>query len=113
MASRILEGKNANHRIFFGVNAVANLTKELRKPLEELGSGDSPLEDLRVMMMVGLRFGEGDKKITLDNAGDIMDDIIAKNGFEYLSNELSKAINDTFGNKSEEMESEEKTEAGN
>ena len=48
--------------------------------------------------MVGLRYGERDKKITDEQAGDIMDDIIAENSFNYLSEKLAEAMGATFKN---------------
>jgi len=113
MLGTVLEGGVKSYRIYFGVNAISTLSRELGKSIDKLGGGDFPLDDLRKAMWVGLQYGERNKKITEEQAGDIMDDIIAANDFNYLSEKLAEAMGATFKSSSKaENEGEQDSKTG-
>lgn len=79
----------------FGMNALIELEKELGKPLTELSEGGVSLETLRSMVYVGLKWE--DKKLSRENIGDLMDEVVEKHGMEYLSEKINVAVQGAFG----------------
>lgn len=78
----------------FGTNAMIELEERLEKPLTELDEAMG-YKELRTIFYVGLKWE--DKKLTVEDVGDLMDIVIGDKGIEYLSETMAKAMELAFG----------------
>lgn len=78
-----------------GINGLIEIEKMLDKPLAQLGE-NMGFEDFRTILYVALKWE--DKKLTLEQTGDLMDDYIATNGFEKLGQTIGELITAAMGN---------------
>lgn len=80
----------------YGINAICQMEDILNKPVSSLVDG-AGVRELRVMLFCGLSWE--DKELTLEGVGDLMDEAIAENGVEYLSDKLAAALELALGDK--------------
>lgn len=73
--------------IKFGINRMIQIEEKLGKPISQL---DSSMKDLRAALFYGL----GDKKLTEDDVGDLMD----KAGIKYCASKISEALQEAIKN---------------
>lgn len=79
----------------FGMSVVAELEKELGRPISTLESGIS-VSDLILIMFFGLKWE--DKKLQLDQVGDLLDLAIEEHeGFKNVVEILLDALSSSFG----------------
>jgi len=88
----ILEGVNDTYKINISINAQSDIEDALGKSIfESLGDFNS-IKTLRTIFTFGLRYG-GREKLNYTEAGEIMDDVIAKHSFKYLGEKLHTELN--------------------
>ena len=81
----------------FGMNSVIQLEKTFGKPIAEIGNKPS-LEDIATIMFFGLK--HEDKKLTLEDIGDLMDDAIENHEtFDEVIKLVMEAFSSSFGDK--------------
>ena len=81
-----------------GFNGLIYLEEELGRPMTELSEGDGiKFADLRTIFYVALKKGSL-KDITVEETGDLIDDILEEQGMEYLSGKLTELFNTSMGN---------------
>lgn len=97
----IIEVNGENKLLKLGFNGLIELEELMGKPITEMADGEIQFADLRTIFYVALKSG-GDKKITMEDTGDILDDIIEEHGMEYLTDKLTKLFNNVMGSKSKE-----------
>ncbi|WP_026478261.1 hypothetical protein [Alkaliphilus transvaalensis] len=73
----------------FSTNNICQLEDLLGKPVSELQNG-AGFKELRGMLYCGLKWE--DQNLTLDQAGDIMDESMADKGIGYISEKLAAAL---------------------
>lgn len=78
----------------YGMNALIELEKVMGRPVTDLGD-DLSMKDLRDMFFVGLKWE--DKELTANQVGDLMDESLEENDFNYLSEKLTEAIMGALG----------------
>ena len=95
MAKKTITVKMDKERhLRFGMNSFIELEKELGKPVTELGE-DISMEDIRTMFYVGLKWES--PKITPFEVGELMDEALEENDFQYLVEKITEAINGGLG----------------
>lgn len=77
-----------------GINALTDLEQLMERPLASIGDEIS-IADLRAMFYVSLKWE--DKKMTLEQAGDLMDSVVEEKGFQFLAESLSELISSSMG----------------
>lgn len=82
---------NNIYQFRYSINQLCALEDLLGKPVSQLGS-NTGIRELRLMFYCGVT-----PKMTLEEAGDVMADIIEEKGIDYLSTLLSEAIEKSIG----------------
>lgn len=90
MQKTVIKTKANTYFLRFTINAHCEAEEMLGFPLTEL-EGKTGISVFRTLMYIGLKHG-GHRDITLEDAGDIMQEIIHDHGMEYLSEVVSKAV---------------------
>ncbi len=80
----------------FGFNQLVELEDTLGKPLTELDNNIG-IKDMRAILFVALK--KDDPTLTLEQTGDIIDDVIEAKSIEYLTQKLAEVMELTFGKK--------------
>lgn len=78
----------------FSVNSLCKLEDLLGKPLSKLGDNVG-LRELRTMFYCGIT-----PSMTIEECGEVIDEIIEEKGIEELNNLLTKALNLSMGTES-------------
>ena len=86
--SIILEAEKARN-IRFGINALCKAEEMLGKPITKINE-DMGISEMRILLYCGLYWE--DKELTLEGAGEVMDEVIANKGIEYLTEKFKDAI---------------------
>lgn len=98
MAKKVVEinisGKKKNLKL--GFNALIELEEALGKPLASFGEETPSLSDMRTIFHIALQHG-GENKVTLEGAGEYIDDIIGENGIEYFSEKIAEVMQVSIG----------------
>lgn len=90
MRRTVVKTKANTYFLRFTINAHCEAEGMLGFPLTEL-EGKTGISVFRTLMFIGLKHG-GHRDITLEDAGDIMQEIIHDYGMEYLSEVISEAV---------------------
>lgn len=96
MAKTILLDADKARNLRFSTNQIIELEERLGRSMMSMEEG-LKYGDLRTMLFVGLRWE--DSELTLEQTGDIMDEVIEKHGFEVLSKKVGEAVKKAFGGK--------------
>lgn len=72
-----------------GVNARCMAQEILGKPLSDLTKGAGENE-IRVLLYCGLIWE--DPTLTIEQLGDIMDDVLEERDYEYIGNKIGEAV---------------------
>lgn len=99
--SIVLEVNGAPKLMKLGFNGLIALEEALGKPITEIANGEVAFSDLRTMFHVALKHG-GDKKLTLEDTGDILDDVIDNKGMNYLTDKLTELFESIMGDQEQE-----------
>lgn len=73
----------------YSINAHCEAEEMLGFPITQL-EGQTGFSVFRLLLYIGLKYGGN--QVTLEKAGDIMEEIINDRGMDYLSEEVGKAI---------------------
>lgn len=82
---------NEIYQLRFSVNNLCKLEDLLGKPLSKLGDNIG-LRELRLMLYCGIT-----PSMSLEECGEVLDDVIAEKGVEELNSILTKALNLSMG----------------
>ena len=98
MAKKLIEIELDKKRYLQGsINAIIKMEEELGRPISELADSVK-IGDLRTMFYC-LLLG-GDKELTLEKVGELMDIAIENHGIEYLSEKIGEAMSSILGQNS-------------
>jgi len=81
----------------YGTNALVAVEEKLNCPLSDIGSklsGNVGIKDLRILFWAGL-MGD-DKELTLDGAGDLIDEAVDKGGITFVAEKIAEAFAAAF-----------------
>lgn len=88
---------NGDHKLMkLGFNGLIELEETLGKPITEIANGEVKFADLRTMFYIALKHG-GDKNITVEQTGDLLDDVMSEKGMQYLTDKLTELFNNVMG----------------
>lgn len=90
----VIEADRTRH-MRLGFNQLVELEDTLGRPITELNNNIG-IKDMRAILYVALK--QDDPTLTLDQTGDIIDEIIEKNSIEYLTTKLTEVMEQSFGN---------------
>ena len=98
MAKKLIEIELDKKRYLqAGINSIIKMEEELGRPISEL-SENVKIGDLRTMLYC-LLLG-GDKDLTPEKVGELMDIAIENHGIEYLSDKMTEAMTNILGENS-------------
>lgn len=90
MNKTVVKSNRNTYLIRLGINAQCEAEEILGFPLSRLSEIGMGVSTLRTLMFVGLRCDN--KDITMEQAGEIVEEIMQDKGAEYLGSQISKAI---------------------
>lgn len=90
MNKTVIKTNRNTYLIRYSINAHCEAEEMLGFPITQL-DGNAGFSVFRTLLLVGLKYG-GRQDMTLDKAGDIMEEIITDKGMEYFSEQVSEAI---------------------
>lgn len=79
-----------------GFNGLIELEEKLGRSITDISDGEIGFADLRTIFYIAFKHG-GDKKITLEGTGDILDQVIEAEGMEYLTEKLTGVFENMMG----------------
>lgn len=79
----------------YGINALCQMEDMLGKPITSLQESTG-IKEFRIMLYCGLVWE--DKELTLEKVGDLMDEVIAEKGIDYINEKVSEALELALGN---------------
>ena len=91
MKKTVIKTNQNAYFLRYSINAHCEAEELLGFPITQLDENTAGISVFRTLMFVGLK--HGGQQITLEQAGDIMEEVINDRGMEYLSEQISKAIN--------------------
>ncbi|GEM_PF-5178671 len=94
MNKTVVKSNRNTYLIRLGINAQCEAEEILGFPLSKLAEYGMGVSTLRILMYVGLRCDK--KNITLEEAGEIVEEVMIDKGAEYLGNQISKALSDSL-----------------
>lgn len=94
MKSIAIKTNRNTYFVRYTINAHCEAEELLGFPITEI-EGKTGFSVFRTILYIGLKYG-GHRDMTLLKAGDIMQEIITDRGMEYLSEILSKAIQESI-----------------
>lgn len=94
MKSIAIKTNRNTYFVRYTINAHCEAEELLGFPITEI-EGKTGFSVFRTILYIGLKCG-GHRDMTLLKAGDIMQEIITDRGMEYLSEILSKAIQESI-----------------
>jgi len=98
MAKKLIEIELDKKRYLqANINTIIRMEEELGRPISEL-SENVKIGDLRTMLYCLLLNGE--KDLTLERVGELMDIAIERHGVEYLSEKIAEAMTNILGQNS-------------
>lgn len=107
-AGTILEGTKGTYKINISINAQADIEDVLNTTMLDVLNGEPSIKNYRIIFAIGLRYGEN-KKFNFSEAGDIIDDIIAKHNYEYFQDKVIEEFKRAYGNADEDSKSEKES----
>ncbi|ADU30365.1 hypothetical protein [Evansella cellulosilytica] len=90
MNNTILKSNKNTYFVKYPINAHCEAEEILGYPITQLNDKNAGMFTFRTLMYVGLKYAG--KVVPMEQAGDIMQEVIADKGMEYFTNEISKAI---------------------
>lgn len=98
MAKKLIEIELDKKRYLqASINTIIRMEEELGRPISEL-SENVKIGDLRTMLYCLLLNGE--KDLTLEKVGELMDIAIEQHGVEYLSEKIAETMTNILGQNS-------------
>ena len=78
----------------YSINAHCEAEEILGFPITQLDENNSGISTFRTLIFVGLKYGGS--QVTMERAGEIMEEVINDRGMNYLSEQVSQAINSSL-----------------
>ena len=97
MKGAMIETSKEIYRLRFPVNAQVDIEDLCNETLISLLSKPIPMRPLRTVFYVGLKYGMKGQPFTLEESGDIMDEIIQEKGLSGITDALSIAVEQALG----------------
>lgn len=79
----------------YDVNSLVKIEELTGKPITTITTEDIGIKDIRSIIYAGLRWES--KSLTLDKVGDLMSEVMAEKGLEYLIEKISEGFELAFG----------------
>lgn len=92
------------------VNAMCDIEDILGCAITDIGE-TMGMREMRVVLFCSLRWE--DKNLTLQQTGEIMQEVIQEKGVEYLGEILGEVMNHAFGNKKDTQDKEQEDNEDN
>lgn len=106
MKGVILETKNKKYKMRFSINAQVEIEDLLGVSMFDLLVERSSITRMRTLVCIGINHGEG-VDLDYEKTGEIMDEILSKNGLKYLTKKLHDAMEQAYGQVDEGAGTEE------
>ncbi|MDQ0269013.1 hypothetical protein [Cytobacillus purgationiresistens] len=90
MKNSVLKTNRDTYFLRFTINAHCEAEEMLGYPITQLSEKSAGISTLRTLLFVGLK--NSGNPVSLDKAGEIMEEVIADRGMEYFSTQISEAI---------------------
>lgn len=90
MNNTVLKTNKNAYFMKFGINAHCEAEEILGFPITQLNDNTAGISTLRTLLFVGLK--HSGNPVSMDKAGEIMEEVIADKGMDYFSNQISEAI---------------------
>lgn len=90
MKKTVLQTSKDSYFLRFSINAHCEAEELLGHPITQLGENNAGISTMRTLLYVGLK--HGGHPVSMEKAGDIMEEVIAEHGMEYFSEKISEAI---------------------
>lgn len=104
-----LDGEKESYRILISYNAQVEIEEALGKNLYQVATEPYSPKANRIIFMYGVRYGD-QRKLSLEEAGQCIDDIVAQNGIKYFEDKIVEAVLNATQLK--DLMEDEKPEAG-
>lgn len=92
-----IETSKEIYKLRFPVNAQIDIEDLCNETLISLITKPIPMRPLRTVVYVGLKYGMKGQTYTLDETGDIMDEIIQEKGLSALTDAIGAAVEQALG----------------
>ena len=79
----------------YGTNALCQMEDMLGKPISGFEETETGIKDLRIMLYCGLKWQ--DRRLSLVEVGNLMDEAISEKGIDYLNDKLVEALELALG----------------
>lgn len=89
MNNTVLKTNRNTYFIRFSINAHCEAEEMLGVPLTQLNENSMGMTALRTLLFVGLKYGGN--IVTMEKAGEIMEEVITEKGMEYFTKQISEA----------------------
>lgn len=90
MNSTVIKTNRNTYFVKFGINAHCEAEEMLGFPITQITEERAGMLTLRTVLFVGLKYGG--KPVAMQQAGEIMEEIIADKGIEYFTDQIGEAI---------------------
>ncbi|WP_028977413.1 hypothetical protein [Sporolactobacillus terrae] len=93
MEKTIIQTRNDTYFLRFSINAHCEAEELLGMPITQVGD-NAGISTMRTLLYVGLKYGG--RAVTMDQAGNIMEEIIDEKGMEGFTTKISEAVQKSF-----------------
>lgn len=90
MNNTVLKTSKNTYFVKFPINAHCEAEEILQFPITQIGD-NAGMSTFRTLLFVGLKYSGN--HVTMEQAGEIMGEVITDKGMDYFSNQLTEAIN--------------------
>lgn len=90
MNNTVLKTNQNTYFVKFGINAHCEAEELLGFPITQIDDSRAGMLTFRTLLSVGLKYGGN--PVHMQEAGEIMEEIITDKGIEYFTKQISEAI---------------------
>jgi hypothetical protein len=94
MNNTVLKTNRNTYFIKFGINAHCEAEEILGFPITQIDDTRAGISTFRTLLFVGLKYGGN--PVQMQQSGEIMEEVIADKGMEYLVGQITQAINNSL-----------------
>lgn len=90
MNKTVLQTSRNSYFLRFSINAHCEAEELLGFPITQLNEKTTGVSTLRTLLFVGLK--HGGNPVSMEQAGNIMEEVISEQGMEYFTDKISEAV---------------------